>query len=103
MSWCEPTRTIRAFTQGLFFRDGVLYESTGLNGQSTIRKVRLEDGKVLQSASIPTHQFGEGSTDWGKEIVSLTWQHGIGYRWDRATSEACRHLPLWRRRLGPYQ
>jgi glutamine cyclotransferase len=74
-----------AFTQGLFFRDGILYESTGLNGQSTIRKVRLEDGKVLHIASIPPHQFGEGSTDWGKEIVSLTWQHGIGYRWDRAT------------------
>jgi glutamine cyclotransferase len=74
-----------AFTQGLFFRDGILYESTGLNGQSTIRKVRLADGKVLQSASIPPSQFGEGSTDWGDEIVSLTWQHGIGYRWDRAT------------------
>jgi glutamine cyclotransferase len=74
-----------AFTQGLFFRDGILYESTGLHGQSTIRKVRLADGKVLQSTSIPPNQFGEGSTDWGKEIVSLTWQDGVGYRWDRAT------------------
>ena len=74
-----------AFTQGLFYRDGFLYESTGLQGQSTVRKVRLADGKVMQMASIPPDQFGEGSTDWGKEIVSLTWQHGIGYRWDRAT------------------
>lgn len=74
-----------AFTQGLFFADGQLYESTGQLGQSTIRKVRLSDGKVLQSATIPTEQFGEGSTAWGKQIVSLTWQHGIGYRWDRAT------------------
>jgi glutamine cyclotransferase len=72
-----------AFTQGLFFADEALYESTGLEGQSTIRKVRLEDGKVLQQATLPADQFGEGSTNWGKEIVSLTWQHGVGYRWDR--------------------
>ena len=75
----------KAFTQGLFFADGALYESTGLTGQSTIRRVRLEDGKVLQMVAIPADQFGEGSTAWGKEIVSLTWQHGTGYRWDRAT------------------
>jgi glutamine cyclotransferase len=75
----------RAFTQGLFFRDGFLYESTGLEGRSTLRKVRLEDGKVLQMAAIPPDQFGEGSTDWGDEIVSITWQSGVGYRWDRAT------------------
>ncbi len=75
----------RAYTQGLFFRDGILYESTGMEGQSTIRKVRLADGKVLQSAAIPPDQFGEGSTDWGKEIISVTWKHGIGYRWDRET------------------
>src|SRR3546814_9171802 len=63
-----------AFTQGLFFRDVFLYESTGLEGRSTLRKVRLEDGKVLQMAAIPPDQFGEGSTDWGDEIVSVTWQ-----------------------------
>lgn len=74
-----------AFTQGLFFADGQLYESTGQVGRSTIRRVRLSDGKVLQSASIPADQFGEGSTAWGKQIVSITWQHGIGHRWDRAS------------------
>ena len=74
-----------AFTQGLFFRDGLLYESTGLEGRSTIRKVRIEDGKVLQSASLPSSQFGEGSTDWGREIISITWQNQIGHRWDLAT------------------
>ena len=74
-----------AFTQGLFIRDGILYESTGQEGESTVRKVRLEDGKVLQSVSLPPSQFGEGSTDWGKEIISLTWRSGVGYRWDRAT------------------
>lgn len=74
-----------AYTQGLFFADGELYESTGQLGESTIRQVRLSDGKVLRSATIPADQFGEGSTAWGKQIVSITWQHGIGYRWDRAT------------------
>lgn len=75
----------RAYTQGLFIRDGQLYESTGREGQSTIRIVRLQDGKVLKSAALPPGQFGEGSTDWGREIVSLTWTDGIGYRWDRKT------------------
>ena len=74
-----------AYTQGLFIRDGILYESTGIQGQSTVRKVRLADGKVLQSVPVPASEFGEGSTDWGNEIVSVTWLNGIGYRWDRRT------------------
>jgi glutamine cyclotransferase len=74
-----------AFTQGLFVADGQLYESTGQVGASTLRKVRLEDGRVLQSAEIPPGLFGEGSVDFGPEIVSVTWQGGRGFRWDRAT------------------
>jgi len=74
-----------AFTEGLFYRDGHLYESTGLVGQSTIRRVRLEDGHVLQSVDIPAGPFGEGIVDNGDQIVSLTWQGGVGYRWDRRT------------------
>ena len=74
-----------AYTQGLFFRDGILYESTGQVGESTIRKVRLTDGAVIAAVRIPANQFGEGSTDWGDEIVSVTWKDGIGYRWDRRT------------------
>jgi glutamine cyclotransferase len=74
-----------AFTEGLFYRDGQLYESTGLVGRSNIRRVRLEDGKVLQSVSLPPGPFGEGIVDWGDQIISLTWQGGIGYRWDRRT------------------
>ncbi len=74
-----------AFTQGLFFAEGALYESTGLIGRSSLRRVRLQDGKVLQMTAIPAGQFGEGSTAWGKEIVSVTWQNGVGHRWDRAT------------------
>jgi glutamine cyclotransferase len=73
-----------AFTQGLFFRDGKLFESTGREGESTIREVALETGQVVRSASLPPEQFGEGSTDWGDQIVSLTWQDGIGYRWRRS-------------------
>jgi len=75
----------QAFTEGLFFLDGQLYESTGLVGQSTIRRVRLEDGRVLQSVSIPPGPFGEGIVNAGDQIVSLTWQGGVGYRWNRRT------------------
>lgn len=74
-----------AFTQGLLFRDGRLYESTGLEGRSTIREVRLTDGRVLRQAAVPPPYFGEGLTDWGDRLVSLTWQHGRGFIWDRRT------------------
>jgi glutamine cyclotransferase len=73
-----------AFTQGLVYLDGKLYESTGLNRQSTVREVRLEDGQVLRSVSIAPQYFGEGLVNWGSELLSLTWQDGIGFRWNRA-------------------
>ncbi len=73
-----------AFTQGLLYLDGKLYESTGLNRQSTVREVRLEDGKVLRSVSIPPQYFGEGLVNWGPDLLSLTWQDGIGFRWNRS-------------------
>jgi glutaminyl-peptide cyclotransferase len=82
-----------AFTQGLLYRDGRLYESTGLEGRSTIREVRLEDGKVLRQAVVPPPYFGEGLVDWGDKLVSLTWLHGRGFIWDRAT---LRKLGEWR-------
>lgn len=75
----------RAFTQGLFYLNGRLYESTGQIGESTIRQVRLEDGRVLQSVPIPPGQFGEGIVNWGDQIISVTWRGQIGYRWDLAT------------------
>jgi glutaminyl-peptide cyclotransferase len=81
-----------AFTQGLFYLDGQLYESTGQIGQSTIRRVRLEDGQVLQSVDIPSGQFGEGIVDWGDEIINLSWRDGVGYRWDLRT---LRRLDEW--------
>ncbi|MDB5393004.1 MAG: glutamine cyclotransferase [Rhodospirillales bacterium] len=71
-----------AYTEGLFFLDGFLYESTGQVGQSTIRKVRLEDGAVLQSRAILPSLFGEGIVNWNGEIISLTWQDHVGFRWN---------------------
>lgn len=81
-----------AFTQGLFWLDGHLYESTGLVGRSTIRRVNLADGRVLQSVPIPPGQFGEGIVNWRDQIVSITWTSGTGYRWDR---RSLRRLGEW--------
>ena len=81
-----------AYTQGLFYLDGQLYESTGQVGQSTIRRVNIADGRVVQSVSIPADKFGEGIVDWGDQIISITWQGGTGYRWDRAS---LRRLSEW--------
>ena len=73
-----------AFTEGLFYRNGHLFESTGLNGRSSIREVSLEDGRVLRSVDVDPRYFGEGIVDWGNSLISLTWQHGIGFRWNLA-------------------
>lgn len=75
---------INAFTEGLFYTNGHLFESTGLNGRSQIREERLEDGKVLRSVKVDPRYFGEGIVDWGQEIRSLTWQGGVGFRWRRS-------------------
>ncbi|MFD1612738.1 glutaminyl-peptide cyclotransferase [Sphingomonas tabacisoli] len=74
-----------AFTEGLLYLDGKLYESTGMEGRSSIREVRLEDGKVVRQAVIPPQYFGEGLVNWGAKLISLTWQNGVGFIWDRAT------------------
>lgn len=68
-----------AFTQGLFYKGGVLYESTGLEGRSSVRKVRLETGEVLQQVQLPPELFGEGIVDWGPRLIGLTWQTQVGY------------------------
>lgn len=82
-----------AFTEGLLYLDGRLYESTGMEGRSSIREVRLEDGKVVRQAMIPPQYFGEGLVNWGNKLVSLTWQNGLGFIWDRATF---RRIGEWR-------
>lgn len=74
-----------AYTEGLFFHDGYLFESTGLVGRSDVRKVRLSDGGVLLSRAIEPNLFGEGIVNWGSEIISLTWRDQVGFRWDGQT------------------
>jgi glutaminyl-peptide cyclotransferase len=74
-----------AFTQGLLYRDGVLYESTGLNGRSSLRKVRLETGEVLQMQHVSDAHFAEGLTDWDDRLIQLTWRSGVGLLYDRVS------------------
>jgi glutamine cyclotransferase len=75
----------KAFTQGLEFRDGALYEGTGLNGQSSIRRVDVATGKVLQQAPLAADYFGEGITTWGQSLIQLTWQSQKAFVYDRTT------------------
>jgi glutamine cyclotransferase len=68
-----------AFTQGLEFHGGFLYESTGLNGRSSLRKVRIETGEVVQQVDLAPEFFGEGITLLHEEIYQLTWQSLAGF------------------------
>src|SRR5690242_4760850 len=63
----------KSFTQGLIFLDGALYESTGLTGQSKLRRVQLDSGKVLQEYAVLPEYFAEGMTNWGPDLIQLTW------------------------------
>ncbi len=72
-----------AFTQGLVFVDGSLYESTGLNGQSSLRMVDLDTGRVLQSQPVDSKYFAEGLTNWGSTLVQLTWESHLALVYDR--------------------
>ncbi len=74
-----------AFTQGLIFRDGFLYESTGLNGRSSLRKVKLETGEVVQRESVASEYFAEGLTDWKDRLIQITWQSQLGFVHDLKT------------------
>ena len=76
---------VTAFTEGLIWRDGALFESIGLEGRSEVRRVDLADGKVVGRARIPASEFGEGLAAWGQELVSLTWHGGVAHRWDIRT------------------
>jgi glutamine cyclotransferase len=74
-----------AFTQGLQYVDGVFYEGTGLNGRSSIRKVAIETGRVLQKRDVPEQYFGEGITVRNGELFELTWQSGVALVYDART------------------
>lgn len=77
----DPT----AFTEGLFYLNGFFYESTGLEQHSSIRKVRVETGEVLQKVDIPPQYFGEGIVNWEGRLVSLTWRSQVGFVFDLTT------------------
>jgi glutamine cyclotransferase len=79
----DPT----AFTQGLDFADGILYEGTGLNGQSSLRRVDLETGEVLQRVDLIEDHFGEGIVVVGDVIYQLTWQSQLALVYDRQSFE----------------
>lgn len=74
-----------AFTQGLFYSKGFLYESTGLQGRSSVRKVELKTGKVLMKTDIASEYFGEGITEVSENIVGLTWTSQVGFVFDKAS------------------
>jgi glutamine cyclotransferase len=74
----------QAYTQGLIWCDGTLYEGTGLNGASSLRRVRLETGRVVEHRSLDRQYFGEGITDWGGRLLQLTWKSNLGFIYDRS-------------------
>lgn len=78
-SWPHDTD---AFTQGLVWHDGALYESTGLNGRSSVRRVDLQTGQVLQKRDVPSQYFAEGLAVVGDAAYQLTWLSQFGYVYD---------------------
>lgn len=73
----------RAFTQGLAFEGGVLYEGTGLKGASGLRQVELTSGKIIKISKLPDEFFGEGITIYKDKVIQLTWQSRIGFIYDK--------------------
>jgi glutamine cyclotransferase len=84
----DPT----AFTEGLVFDGGFLYESTGLEGRSTLRKTQLDTGEVLQRHDLSPDLFGEGITIFGDRIIQLTWKSRLGYVYDKRTFRLLREF-----------
>jgi glutamine cyclotransferase len=78
----------KAYTQGLQFLNGTLYEGTGLNGESSIRKVNLTTGAVLKAQPVSAFYFGEGITVLGSRLFELTWQNGVAFVYDANTFQS---------------
>ena len=83
----------QAFTQGLIYFDGHLYESTGLQGHSSLRMEDLETGSILQFKDVPSNYFAEGLTEWGSTLIQLTWQNHVALVYDRLTFRFLRAIP----------
>lgn len=77
----------QAYTQGLEFYEGRLFESTGVYGESSLREVNLSTGEVIRSVNLSEDEFGEGITFVDDQIFQLTWKQGIAYRYDVETFE----------------
>jgi len=94
-AWKEGYRVVHeyphdpeAYCQGLVFDNGVLHESTGRRGQSTVRTVELETGKVLRKTDLPAHYFGEGLALVDNRLIQITWEEGIARIYERDTLKA---------------
>jgi len=90
--WTQGYKVVKAYAhdpdaycQGLVFDDGVLHESTGRNGKSSVRTVELETGKVLKKTDLPYDFFGEGLAQVGDHLIQITWQEGVARVYDRNT------------------
>lgn len=83
----------KAFTQGLIVIKGVFYESTGTYGQSTLREVDVESGKVKRMVSLPANLFGEGLTIWKNRLIQLTWQSFQGRIYDAKSLKFLARFP----------
>lgn len=81
-----------AFTQGLAFHRGFMYEGTGLQGRSKLRQVDIESGRVLREVRLPQDFFGEGITLWKETIIQLTWQNRIGLVYDLSSFQLLKHF-----------
>ena len=82
----------QAFTQGLIYADGHLYESTGLTGHSSLRMEDLATGRIVKYRDVPSNYFAEGLTDWRGTLIQLTWQAHIAFVYDRLTFRLLRIL-----------
>lgn len=76
-----------AFTQGLIYRDGFFYESTGRRGKSSLRKVRPETGEILQERRVESEYFAEGLTDFDNQLIQLTLSSEVGFVYDLQSFE----------------
>lgn len=81
-----------AYTQGLSYRDGFLYEGTGLNGRSSLRKVRLETGEVVRKIDLASEFFGEGITLYKNQVFQITWKSQAGFVYDINDFQLQRHF-----------
>lgn len=96
----EYPHDVHAYTQGLFFHDGVLYETTGQWGESSIRTVDLETGKVTAIKKLSSKYFGEGSAILGDDLYVLTWTNKLAFRYDAKTLTYKATLPFPREGWG---